>query len=233
LEFRILGPLEVVADGRHLRISSGRQRALLAILLLRANQIVGFDELVEAVWGDSAPMHPRSAVHTCVTRLRNTIGVVVESRADGYRIVVDEAAVDLARFEAAIRSGEAEALREGLELGELDRAAVVLGQALLDARRHATQIHEALANMLLGIVMRENGDLEKSLQNAIAAYDSPINRESRREEPMLGLAAVHRDAGRYDIAMDYCLAASDQKRPARLVMSAIRLTRLSCLARSS
>ena len=55
MDFRILGPLEVVADGRSYSIGSGKQRALLAILLLRANEPVATDTLLELLWGERAP----------------------------------------------------------------------------------------------------------------------------------------------------------------------------------
>jgi DNA-binding SARP family transcriptional activator len=121
LDFRILGPLEVLADGQRIHIGSGRQRVLLAMLLLRANKFVGFDDLVDAIWGERGPVHPRAAVHTCVTRLRNALGgVVIEGGTDGYRIVLDEQIVDLYQFESALAAARAAG----------DREAEVLGQAL-------------------------------------------------------------------------------------------------------
>ncbi|SMD26109.1 AfsR/SARP family transcriptional regulator [Kibdelosporangium aridum] len=122
MEFRVLGPLEVVVDGRVVPIGSSRLRCLLAMLLVRANRFVGFDELVEAIWGDSVPANPRPAVYTCVTRLRTITGATIEAGADGYRIAVNEAHVDLKRFEAAVLTAraaderEAEVLQEALAL---------------------------------------------------------------------------------------------------------------------
>jgi DNA-binding SARP family transcriptional activator len=71
--FGVLGPLEVVADGQPVAVS-GRQRALLVILLLHATKFVDASELVEAIWGARSPANPRAALQTCVTRLRNTLG---------------------------------------------------------------------------------------------------------------------------------------------------------------
>jgi DNA-binding SARP family transcriptional activator len=121
LDFRVLGPLEVEADRRPVRVG-GRQRVLLAILLLRANKFVDSGELVEAIWGARCPANPRAALHTCVTRLRNALGaaVVVEGGEGGYRLVVDEADVDVSRFESAVVAAhaagehEAELLTEAL-----------------------------------------------------------------------------------------------------------------------
>lgn len=119
MDFRILGPLEVLADGQRIHIGSGRQRVLLAMLLLRANKFVGFDDLVEAIWGERSPVHPRAAVHTCVTRLRTALGgVVIEGGTDGYRIVLDEQTVDLYRFESALAAATAAGNREAEVIGQ-------------------------------------------------------------------------------------------------------------------
>jgi hypothetical protein len=104
MSFGVLGPLEIVVDGRTVSVGPGHQRSLLVTLLLHANKVVGFDELVEAGWGERGPVHPRAAVHTCVTRLRKVLGGVgIEGSADGYRIVVDEQAVDVYRICARAR----------------------------------------------------------------------------------------------------------------------------------
>ncbi|MCE7007166.1 NB-ARC domain-containing protein [Kibdelosporangium philippinense] len=116
MEFRVLGPLEVVVDGRVVPIGSARLRCLLAMLLVRANRFVGFDELVEAIWGDSVPANPRPVVYTCVTRLRAITGATIEVGADGYRIAVNESNVDIKRFESAADSQEADILQEALVL---------------------------------------------------------------------------------------------------------------------
>jgi DNA-binding SARP family transcriptional activator len=52
MSFGVLGPLEIVVDGRTVSVGPGRQRSLLVTLLLHANKVVGFDELVEAGWGE-------------------------------------------------------------------------------------------------------------------------------------------------------------------------------------
>ena len=55
MEIRILGPLEVSADGRIVELGAGRQRALLALLVLRAREVVPTDHLIEDLWGGSPP----------------------------------------------------------------------------------------------------------------------------------------------------------------------------------
>ena len=55
LQFRILGPVEVENDDGLVELGGGRQRLLLAVLLLRANEIVATDSLLQALWGDQQP----------------------------------------------------------------------------------------------------------------------------------------------------------------------------------
>jgi DNA-binding SARP family transcriptional activator/Flp pilus assembly protein TadD len=88
VEFRLLGPLEVTDGERRVVLGSGRQRALLAALLLRANRSVSVDELTELVWDGAAPRQARAAVQTNLMRLRRSL-----SRAeDGPQLVVTEGA---------------------------------------------------------------------------------------------------------------------------------------------
>ncbi len=119
MEFRVLGALEVVGGGgRRVLVTAKRPRALLAVLLVRVGRVVSVDELVEAVWGSAVPEYPRAALHTCVTRLRTALGgeVEVEAAVDGYRIVVDESDVDMARFLAGTAKDDADGLRAALGL---------------------------------------------------------------------------------------------------------------------
>lgn len=164
MEFRILGPLEVFTDGRSIRIGSGRPWTLLALLLLRANQFVGLDEVVEALWGDAVPAHPRNAVHTCVTRLRNSLGAgaVVEWAGDRVRLVVDDADVDLCRFEAAVREAHA----AGIDEVEVLRAALGLwrGDPLADI--HSDYLHREVVPRL---VERRLQVLERRIELDLAA----------------------------------------------------------------
>jgi hypothetical protein len=65
MEFRVLGPFEVVEDGHTLSLGGSKQRALLACLLLRANEVVSSDRLIDEVWGESPPLQlPRRSRST-------------------------------------------------------------------------------------------------------------------------------------------------------------------------
>ncbi|MDN5794329.1 MAG: hypothetical protein L0H79_01090 [Intrasporangium sp.] len=101
LRFGVLGPLEVHLDGVAVRVSPGRQRAMLACLLVRVGRPVPADVLIEAAWCDDLPQDPRAAVHTVVSRLRSTLGTgVISSAAAGYALAVAADEVDAGLFEA-------------------------------------------------------------------------------------------------------------------------------------
>ncbi len=74
MEFRILGPLEVLENGRQLELGGAKQRALLAILLLHANEVVSTDRLIDALWDEDAPETGRKALQVYVSQLRKALG---------------------------------------------------------------------------------------------------------------------------------------------------------------
>ena len=100
LEFRILGPLEVRRDGERIDIPAPRQRALLGYLLLRANEPVPADELIDQLWGDDAPPTARASLHNHVHALRRVVGATTLGlEPSGYVLHVERGQLDLERFE--------------------------------------------------------------------------------------------------------------------------------------
>ncbi|MDT5037188.1 MAG: hypothetical protein QOE03_2373 [Micromonosporaceae bacterium] len=121
IQYRILGPLAVSDGERRLSLPAGRQRTVLAALLLRADEVVSVDELIAPLWCDNPPEHPRAALQSLVTRLRRTLGPAasgLQTWPNGYRLMVQADAVDLHRF---VR-GVAAAQRAAAD-GDLARAA--------------------------------------------------------------------------------------------------------------
>ena len=107
MEFRILGPLEVTADGRALDLGGHKQRALLALLLLQANRVVSSDRLIEALWEEEPPGTAPKALQVHVSQLRKLLGRErLETRAPGYLLRVEPDELDLARFERLQRGGD-------------------------------------------------------------------------------------------------------------------------------
>jgi ABC-type transport system substrate-binding protein/DNA-binding SARP family transcriptional activator len=126
VEFRILGPIEAREADRVLVGGAGKQVALLALLLLRRNEVIPTDRLVDDLWGDRAPRTASKTLQTYVSQLRRALGEgVIETHSHGYRLSVPDDALDADRFRAAVTAG-----RRALELGEPEDAASTLRGAL-------------------------------------------------------------------------------------------------------
>ena len=123
-EFRILGPIEVLLDGRPVELGGQRQKALLAALLVHHGQVVSTDRLVDLVWGENAPKTATTSLQNAVSQLRRALGAdVLETRTPGYVLAVEPDAIDAVRFEALVAQARtlpaaerAALLRTALEL---------------------------------------------------------------------------------------------------------------------
>jgi DNA-binding SARP family transcriptional activator len=132
MDVRILGPLEVRAAGRPLPLGGSKQRAVLAMLVLHANQVVSIDYLVDGLWGQAPPDSATNAVQVYISRLRKLLHVdpqegsaafVLVRRRPGYLLELDAEELDLARFERLAHQGT-QALRAapGLAAAKLREA---------------------------------------------------------------------------------------------------------------
>jgi DNA-binding SARP family transcriptional activator len=137
MEFRILGPLEVVDKGRSLPLGGARQRALLTALLLRVNQVVSTDQLLDEVWSDEPPASGVRVVQVYVSQLRKVLGDgVIETRAPGYVLVAEPNTLDLQRFEDLV--GEARKVDPAAAAAKLrDALALWRGAPLADVAYHS------------------------------------------------------------------------------------------------
>src|SRR5262245_25568161 len=126
MQFRILGPLEVEEAGRPVAVGAGKQRALLAVLLLNANDVVAAERLIDELWDGTTPDSARKALHVYVSRLRKALGGDrISTSGRGYRLGGGPAERDLGRFERIVRRGRV--LRDR---GELALASATFGEAL-------------------------------------------------------------------------------------------------------
>lgn len=125
MEFRILGPIEVVERDRALTLGGARQRALLALLLTRANEVVSADRLIDELWPSEAPQNAANALQYHVSQLRKALGggEAIATQPPGYAIRVATNELDLLRFEQLVDEAEhappegaARLLREALGL---------------------------------------------------------------------------------------------------------------------
>jgi len=164
MEFLILGPLEVRDGEDTVRLGAAKQRALLAVLLLHANETVSTARLVEELWGERPPATAEKLVQGYVHALRKQLGAdVLETRAPGYRVVLDAGSLDLAEFERLIEAARGETLPRAVELR--DRAlALWRGPPLANVELEGPERH-ALARLAdLGLVAQiEQVDAELDL----------------------------------------------------------------------
>jgi DNA-binding SARP family transcriptional activator len=202
MEFRILGPLEVVEDGRAVPLDRRRLRALLAFLLLHANELVSSDRLIDEVWGPEPPKTAGASLQNYVSRLRKAIGTeAIASQPPGYVLRIDPERFDLARFERLTAEARG---AEPRERAEKLRAALALwrGPALDDlafepfARDEVGRLEEARLAALEDCIDAEleigrDGELVGGLEELVEQH--PL-RERFRAQLMRALYRTGRQA---------------------------------------
>ena len=205
IEFRVLGPLEAVQDGRSIALGGPKQRALLALLLLNANEVVSSDRLIDELWGQEPPETVRTVLQVYVSRLRKELGQALATRPPGYVLRVEPGELDLDRFEELAAQGR-RALTAGdavVASGRLGEAlACWRGPALADlafepfAQREIARLEEARVACLEGrieadLALGRNAELVGELEALVAAH--PL-RERLRSQLMLALYRSGRQA---------------------------------------
>src|SRR5215218_9871489 len=116
MDFHILGPLEVLDEGRAIPLAGSKQRALLALLLLHANETLTTDRLIDELWGERPPAGAAKTVQMQISRLRKALArgdggestSVVVTRGRGYELRVDPHRLDSQRFEQLLAEGRGE-----------------------------------------------------------------------------------------------------------------------------
>lgn len=192
----VLGTTRVTIAGAPLELRSIRQRQLLAALVLARGAEMDGDRLVEAVWRDELPDHPRSALLNQISRLRSTLGPaaeVIKTGPGGYRLDVERAEIDVRRFEALLSEARAEPdaarraqrLRTALELWAGEPYADL---DMDDARPEVSRLTEwrLAAEEDALVALAESGDA----QTVIASLQSFCTAEPLRERPRLELAKL-------------------------------------------
>jgi DNA-binding SARP family transcriptional activator len=153
IEFRILGPLEVLDEGKRITPDGSKQRALLALFLLHANETLTTDRLIDELWGGRAPASAANTVHVHISRLRKALAAgagngvagdgLVVTRGRGYELRIEPEQLDSLRFERLLAEG-----RSGLAADRPEQAISALGAALSLWRGSplAELAHEPFAN---------------------------------------------------------------------------------------
>jgi DNA-binding SARP family transcriptional activator len=208
MEFRVLGPLEALDSGRTLDLGAPRQRAVLAFLLLHANEVVSSDRLAEALWPEGPPKTAAKVIQVYVSALRKTFGSsrdALETRGPGYVLRVEPGELDLHEFErllAAARGNEpaeradtlrrALALWRGAPLADFAYEQFVLAEAArLEELRQLAREERFEAELELG----RGPELIADLRGLVA--DRPLQERPRA----LLMRALYR-AGRQSEALD-------------------------------
>ncbi|GAA4283688.1 BTAD domain-containing putative transcriptional regulator [Brevibacterium daeguense] len=165
VDIGVLGPLEIRRAGARVELRGARPRTALAALVIQAPHPLSVDALIDAVWGEHVPDHPRGAVHTVVSRLRGVLGAdAVQAGPAGYCLALPAEAVDAARFEALRRraadrtpSGAAALLDEAVALWRgpayaefADRPFAIAEAARLEELRMKTVEERAVVSLELG-----------------------------------------------------------------------------------
>ena len=183
VEFGILGPLEIAAGGQPLPVQGARTRAVLAMLLVHANQVVPADQLTAELWAGQPADRAAASLHVRVSQLRKALRAAGEpdrlvTRPPGYLIRVTPGELDAPRFEHLARDGEtalaagdgalaarrldeALSLWRGAALADVDDAPFAQAEARrLEERRLAALESRAEARLACGGHRELIGELE-------------------------------------------------------------------------
>ncbi|HEY5661168.1 MAG TPA: AfsR/SARP family transcriptional regulator [Gaiellaceae bacterium] len=193
-EFRLLGPLEAVVDGRPVALAAAKPRALLALLLLERNHVVSNDRLIDELWGEAPPGQATKTLQVYVSQLRKALGAErLVTRPPGYLLRVEDGELDLERFE--------ELTKEARSLPP-NEARDALGQALALWRgppepvaAHLDELREAAYEDWLQASV-ESGDA------VVPQLEELVAREPLRERPRALLMLALYRSGRQAEALE-------------------------------
>ena len=205
MEFRLLGPLEVVDGATSLPIAARKQRALLAVLLLNANRTVSRERIVDDLWGETVPDSARKMVQIYVSQLRKVLPEPrLHTRPPGYALELADSELDLDRFERLVADGRA-ALTGGRagDASDLIRRALALwrGPALAEfsepfAHPEAARLEELRLTALewrieADLALGRDAEVVGELEALVPRH--PL-RERLRSQQMLALYRAGRQA---------------------------------------
>ena len=210
MEFRILGPLEVWDAGTEVSLGGPKPRALLAVLLLHANEVVPADRLIDELWGEDSPERAAAALRVNVSRLRKALPQdVLTTRSPGYVVRVEPGALDLNRFERLVDEGRS-LLARGLAADASKRLRDALslwrGEALADfayesfARAAIARLEEI---RLAAVELRIDTDLALGRHDGLVAeLEALVAEHPLRERLRMYLMRALYGSGRQAEALD-------------------------------
>ncbi|MQY11313.1 Regulatory protein AfsR [Streptomyces sp. RB5] len=178
--FRILGPLEITADGVSVPLNGARQRTIMSMLLLSPDRVVSVDTLADAVWDGAPPPTARNQIAICVSAMRKIFRTalgpadVIVTRHPGYLLAADGHRIDALEFRAAVARG-----REDARQGSPEQAAAAYESALGLWRG------DALGGIEASRVASRAARLNESRVEAYLEYTA-LRLELGRHEDLLG-----------------------------------------------
>jgi predicted ATPase/DNA-binding SARP family transcriptional activator len=203
--FGVLGPLTVEHDGITIPVSGGRQRTLLALLLLSDGEPLSRDRLIDELWGERPPATAVSALHVHMSKLRRALDDLVESDASGYMLARSSYELDVSRFDALVdqarseRGRAASLLREALAmfrgppLADVPaEGSVAQWRRTLEEKRLVATEQRIEADLADGAA----GELLPELERLVAEH--PFE-ERLRGQQMLALARAGRQTDALDV----------------------------------
>jgi DNA-binding SARP family transcriptional activator len=213
MDFRILGPLEVYAGDVAVPVGGAKPRALLAILLLHANEVVSNDRLIEALWAGQPPETALKALQVHVSQLRKAIGAsAIHTRPPGYMLDAGPDEFDLHRFQRLHEEARGVPAGDPAEVQRLLRKALALwrGPVLADfayepfAQAEIARLEEAHIDAIedrveADLALGRHADVIGELESCIGDY--PL-RERLRAQLMLALYRSGRQAEALDAFRD-------------------------------
>jgi DNA-binding SARP family transcriptional activator len=210
VEFRILGPVEVWDEGRQLSLGGSKQRALLVALLLRANEVVSADRLIDDLWGDDSPENAATALRVNVSRLRKALPPdTLTTQSPGYVIRLGPDQLDLYGFERRVDDAR-RCLADGKPADACDRLREALalwrGPPLADVsyERFAQAAIARLEEIrLAALELRIEADLALGRhRELVAELEALVAEQPLRERPRGYLMTALYRSGRQAEALD-------------------------------
>ncbi len=202
LDFRLLGPLDVRAEGKRVKLGGLKQRGVLAFLLLHANEVVAAERLVDELWGEAASDKAQNTLQVYVSQLRKVLPRdVLATQSPGYVLQVDPDAIDLRRFETLVQEALAaepaissQKLHEALELFRGEPLADFRTEqwAELEARRLEEARIAALEERIAAdLALGRHAELVPELETLVREH---LLRERLRAHLMVALYRAGRQA---------------------------------------
>jgi DNA-binding SARP family transcriptional activator len=214
VEYLVLGPVEIVRGGRAVTLGPPKQRSLLSLLLIHANEVVSTDRIIDSLWGDQGAADRQNALWVLISNLRSVLeperdkrsaGTVLVTRSPGYVLQVDRDELDVWRFERLVHEGRA------LIDSDPATASITIGEGLALWRGCAYDdvTYESFAQPEIGrleelrleaVELRVDADLRQGLDSELVSELEGLVREHPLREQLAAhlMLALYRSGRRAD-----------------------------------